>query len=54
MKIRNFGAMYDLHTFMWDDGDQLGGITTYNSDIFDEIVRCRVFVDAGVCCPSVD
>ncbi|MGI9422992.1 MAG: condensation domain-containing protein, partial [Hyphomicrobiaceae bacterium] len=26
MPLRNFGAMYDLHTFMWDDGDRIGGL----------------------------
>ncbi len=36
MELQNFGAMYDLHTFMWDSGDCIGGVVTYNSDLFDE------------------
>ncbi|MGI9423402.1 MAG: non-ribosomal peptide synthetase, partial [Hyphomicrobiaceae bacterium] len=36
MPLRNFGAMYDLHTFMWDDGDRIGGLLTYNSGLFDD------------------
>ena len=40
MELENFGAMYDLHTFMWDDGDTIGGLLTYNSSLFsDEFVN---------------
>ncbi len=36
MELPNFGAMYDIHTFMWDAGDVIGGVVTANSDLFDD------------------
>lgn len=36
MELPNFGAMYDIHTFMWDAGDVIGGVVTANSDLYDD------------------
>lgn len=36
LSLENFGAMYDIHMFMWDDGKRVGGMLTYNTSLFDE------------------
>ncbi len=36
LPLHSGGAMYDLHVWMWENGDQLSGLVWYNTDIYTE------------------
>ncbi len=42
IELKNFGSMYDLHTFMWESKGRLNGVITYDTSLFDEHYVARL------------
>ena len=42
LPLHSGGAMYDLHVWMWEDGDRLSGLIWYNTDIYGEQSVARI------------
>jgi amino acid adenylation domain-containing protein len=42
LQVHSGGAMYDLHFWLWDAGEAVGGLVWYNTDLFDEATVARM------------